>query len=356
MDTLLQDLHYGFRTLLRNRGFAAVAVFTLALGIGANSAIFSIIDAVLVRPLPYPNADRLVKLSEAHPHFGKTGFLVPDFVEVLNNNQNLEQVAAYKSDDFHLTGWEQPEQVIAKFISQNFFSLLGVTPKLGRTFLDQEYKPGQDRVVMISHRLWGRSFGADPNLIGQSVTLDDKSYTVVGILPQQFRLSPLVDVWVPLTLSAAALSDRGDFALDVIGRLNPGVTIEQAQSELSAITLRLGPPRFMKEGFTVRLEPLRDVLIKDARLKLLLLWGVVGFVLLISCANVANLMLARTAGRQKEFAIRTALGRGPIQSHQAVGYRSRAACLHWRRSRPAHCNVGSRATDSCDSRQSASVQ
>ena len=318
MDILLRELRYSARMLIKNPGFTAVAVLALTLGIGANTAIFSIVYSVLLRPLPFSDPARLMQVWEAKPAQGRTEILAsfPNFADWRDQNHVFEQVVAYSEWNFNLTGTGEPERIRSAIVSPAFFSTLGIKPIRGRAFLDDEDQAGKDLVAVISESLWERRFGSDPNVVGRSVNLDDKSFTVVGVIARGAQaplLSDELELWVPVSHGVAFTNRRGHY-LNVIARLNPGITPQQAQAEMNTIASRLEQQYAdSNKGLGVRVVPLGDQIVGNARTSLWVMLAAVVFVLLIGTANVANMLLARGAARQKEMAIRTALGAGRWQ-------------------------------------------
>jgi putative ABC transport system permease protein len=291
-DEMFQDLRFGARMLLKSRVFTIAAILSLAIGIGANTALFSVVNAVLLRPLPYPHAERLVLVE---------GYRGADFAALIEANRVFDGLAAWSDREFTLTGRGPAARLWGPRVTPEFLSLLGVTPQAGRTFATEEFQPGQDQVAIISDRFWRNRFAADPQIIGQAVTLDDRSYTVIGVTPPHFNFFPYADLMIPLVLNAEDLNPNS-CCLESVARLKQGITLERARQELAVIA-----SGFQSEH-AIRIQPLRESLVKDFRLTLLAVWGVAGFVLLIACANLANLMLARAANRQKELAVRAAIG------------------------------------------------
>src|SRR5579863_6200723 len=315
MGTLLQDLRFGFRMLKKSPGFTAVAVVTLALGIGANTALFSVVNGVLLSPLPFPQPDQLVTLHENKPNFEGGSISYPNFRDWRKENHTFSSLALARAYAFSLTGIGEAEQVTGEFISSDFFAVLGVRPVIGRTFTEAEEPVGAGPVALISAGLWQRKFSSKPDILGTNITLDGRDYTIIGVIPSNLQLdipgfrdsqiyAPIGQWSNPILLErSAGLGFHG------IGRLKAGVTIEQARADMDGVTRSLAEAfPDADKGISANLRPLKEQMTGSIRPLLLMLMASVGFVLLIAWVNVAILLLARASKRTREFAVRAALG------------------------------------------------
>ncbi|MBV8515679.1 MAG: ABC transporter permease, partial [Acidobacteria bacterium] len=318
MQALWQDVRFGFRMLMKNRLVSLVCIVALALGIGANAAIFSMAEAFLLHPVPFENADSYISLMDVHKESTGASFSGAEFVPVApatyfdwkKEAQSFDRITAYAWDEVNLTGDNEPQKVQAFHVAANFFETIGKQPLMGRAFLPEEEETGKDQEIILGHALWGQRYASDPNILGKNIKVGGKSFTVVGVMPKGFDYPMPAEAWLPLHFDAKDRGRRDDRWLFVIGRLAPGVSFEQATAEMEGISQQQAEAyKDTNSGFKIKPLLLRNYMTSDlTKQYMVLLMAAVGFVLLIACANVANVQFARVTGRVGEFAIRSAMG------------------------------------------------
>jgi predicted permease len=309
LDTAGRDLRYALRMLRRSPNFTVIAVLTLALGIGANTALFSVINAVLLRPLPYPNAKHLVRVEEHHEGWTATGISYANFLDLKNNSQSLSDVAAMRWWTANIADGGEPESVQSALVSAEYFSALGLQPFLGRVFAPEEDQPGKDNVILIAHGLWQRRYGSNPQVVGRKIKVNDELRTIIGVMPPGFREPFHCEIWAPLVATGELATNRRSHLLFAVARLKPGIGLNQANAEMQLVSNHIQAQNSgIDPGFIFNAADFQERSAAPLRTPLLVLFCAAGCVLLIACTNLASLLLARGAARNKEFAIRVSLG------------------------------------------------
>ena len=311
MRTIWQDLRYGARLFLKKPGFTLAALAMLTLGIGASTAILSVIDAVLLAPLPFPEPDRLLQLEERHPGISSFNFTYANYFDLAHRTRTLHDVAAYRPWQFNLSGGREPETVDGYLVTPNFLASVGVVPLLGRTFTEEDNRPGSDNVAILSYAVWQRRFGSDENIVGKNCQLNGAPTRVIGVMPSGFHFPDTAGLWKPLAPDSELLHNRRSHLLTVVGRMNRGARLDEVRAEMRALSAAIDAENkgIDPEWFAYAVA-FRESLTEGVRLPLLLFLGAVGLLLLLVCVNVANLQLVRAVGRTRELGIRIALGIG----------------------------------------------
>ena len=346
-ERFLADVRYALRVLLKSPGFALTASLTLALGIGANAAIFSLVSAIILRPLPYPSPKELVGLGQWRNQKGEgyvqTGVSAPNIVDIAAQKNIFQQVGYYRWSGFNITEGNHPESIDGIKASLEMLPIFGVQPLMGRLFTAEEMQPGHDQVAILGHRLWQTRYGADPAILGKTIHLDEKPYTIVGVMPARFRFTwdQEMGVFVPLALTPEELSEKGRATsrdLETQARLQPNVTVKQAQAAMDTLAANLAVDHpDANKGWGFKVEPLHAAYYRHIGQPLLIMSGAVLFVLLIACGNVANLLLARATVRRREIAVRAAIGATPAAVDHPASHRERGPGCDWRSAGTAAC-------------------